>query len=163
MRKAVLFMVMVMSIGLFALSCQSSGSQEVNEEYQFYYYPQKNVYFDVEKKSFYYSLNGGKSWDSLASTSDQEPLTLGDKIIVYSADNRVYKDNAAHRKLYNGRLINIADADTSFVSAMPEVAARKLPKRKTAQDTLEENEPIKGLTKFLYKIFGKHNKKKEEQ
>ena len=148
---------------LFVVSCQSSGSQDVNEENQFYYYPQKNVYFDVDKKTFFYSLDGAKSWDSITNAADKEPATLGEKIIVYSEDSKVYKDNAAHRKLYNGKLINIIDADTAFASALPEVTERKLQKKKTDDEKLEEDEPIKGLNKFLNKLFGKHNKKKQEK
>lgn len=163
MKRVVLFIILFVSIELFAISCKNNNVQDNKEENEFYYYPQKNVYYDVEKKYFYYSLNGGKSWASSASASNEEPATLGGKIIIYSADNNVYKDNAAHRKLYNGRLYNIIDADTALASVAPEVAERKVPKKKTVEVQPEEEQPIKGLKKFLNKIFGKHNRKKEEQ
>jgi predicted glycosyltransferase len=143
------------------MSCGTNNQQEENEGYQFYYYPQKNVYYEVEKKLFYYSLNGGKSWDSITSILNDEPATLGEKVIIYSADNNVYKDNAAHRKLYNGRLFNIVDPDTSFAAAVPEVSERKVQKKRTPEVKPEE-EPIRGLKKFLNKLFGKHHKKKED-
>ena len=163
MKRVFLFMMSIMGTVLFTVSCQSNDSQDANEENQFYYYPQKNIYFDVDKKIFFYSLDGGKSWDSVTNAGDREPATLGEKIIVYSADRKVYKDNVSHRKLYNGKLINIIDSDTAFASTLPEVAERKVQKKKTDDEKLEEDEPIKGLNKFLNKLFGKHNKKKQEK
>ncbi len=166
MKRVVLFIIMLVSIQLFAVSCQNNNPQEEKENHEFYYYPQKNVYYDVEKKYFLYSLNGGKTWDSVMSSPDKEPATLGEKIIVYSVDNNVYKDNAAHRKSYNGRLYNITGADTAFASAAPEVTERKV-QRKTVvvKPEQDEEKPMpeevrqkKGLKKFLDKIFGKHNK-----
>ena len=163
MKRVLLLIIIIVSTVFFAVSCQGNNSQDVDEENQFYYYPQKNVYFDVDKKAFFYSLDGGKSWDSITNAADKEPQTLGEKIIVYSVDSRVYKDNAAHRKLYNGRLIDIIDADTAFASALPEATERKVQKKKTDDEKLEEDEPIKGLNKFLNKLFGKHSKKKQEK
>jgi len=147
------------NIQLFLVSCETNNQQQENEGYQFYYYPHKNVYYEVEKKLFYYSLNAGKSWDSVITVLNNEPATLGEKVIIYSADKNVYKDNAAHRKLYNGRLFNIIDADTSFASPVPDVTERKVQKKRT-RDVKSEEEPITGLEKFLNKIFGKHHKKK---
>lgn len=162
MKTVVLFIIMVVSIQLFLLSCQSNNKQDEEEDYQFYYYPKKNVYYNVGKKNFLYSLDGGKTWDSLINSSDKEPATLGEKIIVYSSGNDVYKDNAAHRKLYNGRSYNIIGADTALATAAPEVTERKVQKRKTEVKPKEE-EKVKGLKKFLNKIFGKKNKKKEDE
>ena len=160
MKRVVLFIMIVVSSQLFFLSCQSNNGQEENENYEFYYFPKKNVYYNVEKKNFLYSLDGGKTWDSVASVSDKEPQTLGEKIIVYSDSFDVYKDNEAHRKLYNGTLYNIATADTS-VAVGPEATERKV--KKTVQEPTDDDEPIKGLKKFLNKIFGKHSKKKENE
>ena len=166
MKRAVLFITLVLSLQLFLLACQNNNSEEEKENHEFYYYPKKNVYYDVEKKYFLYSLDGAKTWDSLMSFSDIEPATLGEKIIVYSKDNDVYKDNAAHRKSYNGTLYNIAGADTAFASATPEVAERKVQRKAVAvkheqneeKPGREEVKQKKGLKKFLDKIFGKHNK-----
>lgn len=154
---------MVVSLQLFVVSCQNHDSQQDKEDYEFYYFPKKNVYYNVEKKNFLYSLDGGKTWDSVMSATDNEPATLGEKIIIYSDDNAVYKDNAAHRRWYNGRLYNIINADTARASAAPEVTERKVKKRKTTEvkPKPEEEKSEKGLKKFLNKIFGKH--KKQEQ
>src|SRR3954463_9689146 len=123
MKRVVLFIIIVVSIQLFFIACRSTDRQD-EEDFQFYYYPNKNAYYNVEKKNFLYSLDGGKTWDSVASVSDKEPQTLGEKIIVYSDNYDVYKDNEAHRKLYNGTLYNITTADTS-VAVGPEATERK--------------------------------------
>jgi len=163
MKRAVLFLVMFAGIQIFCVSCQSNNLPEEKENYEFYYYPKKNVYYNVEKKNFLYSLDGGKTWDSVMSVSDNEPATLGEKIIVYSADNDVYKDNAAHRKLYNGRLYNIINTDTTATAAAPEVTERKVKKKTTqSKPQQEEEKVVKGLKKFLNTIFGKHHKKQEQ-
>lgn len=72
MKKALLFIIIMIVIDLFALSCRDMQEEE-KEDYEFYYYPQKNVYYDVEKNNFYYSLNGGKTWDSITNTSGNDP------------------------------------------------------------------------------------------
>lgn len=162
MKRAVLFIIMIVCIPLFVLSCQSRNQQEEKEGYEFYYYPKKNVYYNVEKKNFFYSLDGGKTWDSIMSSSDKEPATLGEKIIIYSDYTNAYKDNPAHRKLYNGRLYNIVNAEIALTPGAPEVTERKAVKKTStteAEPKPEEDKPKKGLKKFLNKIFGKHNKK----
>ncbi len=162
MKRVVLFIITFMSLQLFLVSCQSNNPRDEKENYEFYYYPKKNVYYNVEKKNFLYSLDGGKTWDSTVSASDQEPATLGEKIIVYSADYDVFKDNTAHRKLYNGRLYNITGSDITVAPAVPEATERKVQKKATAAKPKQEEEKVvKGLKKFLNKIFGHH--KKQEQ
>ena len=164
MKRVVWFIIIVVSLQLFLVSCQSKNNQEEKENFEFYYFPKKNVYYNVEKKNFLYSLDGGKTWDSVLSISDKEPATLGEKIIVYSDDYNVYKDNPAHRKLYNGRLYNIISADTAMAIAAPEVTERKVQKRTAeVKPEQEEEKVVKGLKKFLNKIFGKHKKKKEAE
>ncbi|WP_018613309.1 hypothetical protein [Segetibacter koreensis] len=164
MKRVVGFIIIVVSLQLFLVSCQSKNNQEEKENFEFYYFPKKNVYYNIEKKNFLYSLDGGKTWDSVVSISDKEPATLGEKIIVYSDDYNVYKDNPAHRKLYIGRLYNIISADTALAIAGPEVTERKVQKRAAAvKPEQEEEKVVKGLKKFLNKIFGKHKKKKEDE
>lgn len=157
-------MIIFGSMAIFALSCQNNNNQEDNEKYEFYYYPKKNVYYDLDKKTFFYSLNGGKTWDSSINLSEKEPLTLGEKIIIYSSDYNIYKDNTAHRESYNGKLYNIADTDTASTLAKQEVTERRLIKKSTTEvkPKEEEDKPKKGLKKLFDKIFGKHNKKQEE-
>lgn len=154
----------MMIIEMFALAC-SGKQEEEKEDYEFYYYPQKNVYYDVDKNNFYYSLNGGKTWDSTTNTSGNDPGTLGKKVIIHSLVKQVYKDNETHRNLYKGKLYNFIYADTASASAAPEVTGRKVVKKSNTTEVIpipEEDKTKKGLKKFLNKIFGKHDKKTTE-
>lgn len=155
---------MFISIAIFALSCQSNNRQEDKEDYQFYYYPEKNVYYDEDKKNFWYSLDGGKNWDSLVNPSGNNPGTLGESVVIRSLVYEVYKSNETHRNLYKGKLYNIFETDKPTASSAPEVTERKVvrkDKTETEPKPDEENQK-KGLKRFLNKIFGKQNKKTKE-
>ena len=160
LKRVLLFIIMV-SIELLALSCSNNINDEDKEDYEFYYYPEKNVYYDVEKKNFFYSLDGGKTWDSTINASGEDPGTLGGKVIIRSLVEDVYKNNETHRNLYKGKLYNIVNADTVLASTTPEVSERKQKKKETEIKPAEEEKPKKGIKKFLEKIFGKHKKKSD--
>jgi len=163
MKRAVLFIIIVGNIQLFLTSCRQTGQREEKENMKFYYYPGKNVYYNPGKKSFIYSLNGGKNWDIIRNIVDEEPQTLGEKIIIYSDNNDIFKDNVAHRKMYDGRLYNIITPDTVLLSAAAEVAERKVQKKVTAIKPAEDEEKqVKGLKKLFNKIFRKHKKEEAE-
>jgi hypothetical protein len=150
------YMRRILSILLFFnLAC---GSNKVKEQHQYYYYPQKNVYFDPLKKEFWYSLNGAKSWNRFSDSNTVEPTTLGAKVLISSTDSEVYKNNESHRKLYAGALLTINVSDTIDASPKPEVADRSVVQKKKATTRKKpvEQKPKKGLGKFINKIFGKH-------
>ena len=164
MKRVSLFIIIIVSIHLFALSCQNNKENE-KEDYKFYYYPKKNVYYDVEKKIFLYSINGGKTWDSVINTSGNDPRTLGEKVTIRSRVKEAYKKNETHRNLYKGKLYNIVSLETAVASAAPEVTERKIKttKSKEVNPFAEEDKVIEGIKKFVNKIFGKHKKKQEEE
>jgi hypothetical protein len=150
------YMRRVLSILLFFnLAC---GADKPKEGHQFYYYPQRNVYYDPVKKEFWYSLNGAKSWNRFSDSTNAEPRTLGAKVLISSADSEVYKNNESHRKLYAGVLLTIDVKDTSVASPGPEAADRKvIQKKKTiTRKKHVDQKPKKGLGKLIDKIFGKH-------
>jgi hypothetical protein len=163
MKSVLLFIIIFVSVEILAISCQSNNLSEDKEGYEFYYYPAKNVYYNPEKKNFLYSLDGGKTWDSTMNPSGTDPGTLGEKVIIRSLAEDVYKSNETHRNLYKGKLYNFTAADTAYTSAAPEVTERKVEQktRTDAKPLPEEEKPKKGLKKFLKKLFGKH--KKQEQ
>src|SRR5215210_4573559 len=162
MKRIPLIIIIIVSIQLFASSCENNNEKE---DYKFYYYPKKNVYYDVKKGIFLYSINGGKTWDSVINTSGDDPGTLGEKFAIRSRVKEVYRKNETHRNLYKGKLYNVINLDTVVASAAPEVMERKVERTRTTEVKLptEEDKVIKGIKKFLNKIFGKHNKKQEEQ
>ncbi len=100
MKRVFWLVIMIGGLQLFALSCRNNKQDEKKDDYEFYYYPEKNVYYDVEKKNFFYSLDGGKTWDSTINPSGNDPGTLGKKVIIRSL-GEVYNDNETHRNLVN--------------------------------------------------------------
>jgi hypothetical protein len=70
----------------------------------YYYYPEWNTYYDVKRKNYIYSINGGKTWDTITNSSNVVASTLGEKIVVHSSSAEIWKDNAEHRQQYGGEL-----------------------------------------------------------
>lgn len=163
MKRILLLIIIFASIELFALSCQNSNVTKDKEGYEFYYYPEKNVYYSLEKKNFFYSLDGGKTWDSIVNPSGNDPGTLGEKVVIKSLAEDVYKSNETHRNLYKGKLYNITAGETGVALSAPEVTERKEAEKSKAESKPKaaEEKPKKGLKKFLNKIFGRHDKKHE--
>lgn len=142
---------------MLLLSCKNSKE---NEELAFYYYPDKNVYYNPSANIFYYSIDGANTWDSIANNNENELVTLGEKVEVISEKDRIYEDNPAHRKLYKGVLYDVIKNDTATLLAVNEVSERKvIKKRKTVVTDTVEVKQKKGIKKFFDKIFGKRDKK----
>lgn len=155
MKRVLPFVVLIVS-GLFITSCKSNSK---DSEAGFYYYPLKNVYYDLEKKIFLYSLDSAKTWRSVANASSDEPVTLGEKVILNKTGGEVFKNNEEHRKLYAGKLFHIIKSDTTL-STSPEVTERKdleATRIASARSNNLKGKPKKGIKKFFEKIFGKKN------
>lgn len=125
------------------------------QEYEFYYYPSRNVYYDVARKEYIYSLDGGQTWDSSLAFTDKEPATLGAKQILHSQSPNIWLNNTQHLQQYNGQAINILINDTALRQDF--VAERKL--KKTTPAVTQKNEPEK-KPGFFKRLFGKKNKDK---
>lgn len=155
--KVVVFVFIV--IGFHA--CKNKVENKPSE---FYYYPKTNMYFDVAKNIYIFSLDGAKTWDTIDAKTQNEPMTLGDKKVLYGSPDSIWKDNDAHRQAYGGKLYDVLANDTTDVSSTTIITEKKVIK-KTAPVKKEEEEvqkPRKGLGKFLNKIFGKKKDKKEK-
>lgn len=144
----------IIVILLFFIGACSSDKEKV--EQLFYYYPDKNVYYDSLNKDFWFSLDGAKSWNRFTDSTGSEPKTLGSKIAIYSQESEVYKNNESHRKLYAGRLYTISGGDTSTLAVGPEVAERKVEEGKVTPRRKPARKYKKGIGKFLDNIFGKN-------
>ncbi len=133
------------------------GNNQVKVDSQFYYYPDKNVYYDSGKKYFLYSLDGAKTWVKFNSTNSGQPVALGGKVLIYTSDPKVYNENEKHRKLYAGRLYAINTSDTVTSIASPEVMERNkvVKKRKPEVKRQVTDKPKSGIGKFIDKIFRK--------
>jgi hypothetical protein len=70
----------------------------------YYYYPEWNAYYDVQHKNYIYSIDGGKTWDTITNSSNTVASTLGEKIQLRSSSAEIWRDNAEHRTKYGGEL-----------------------------------------------------------
>ncbi len=85
---------------------------------------------------------------------DNEPATLGNKQIIYSSIRTPWDSNEVHRKLYNGYLLDIINAEDSSALQEDAVTERKLPLRSKPVTTTgsKKNEKKPG---FFKRLFGK--------
>lgn len=146
-----------LTIGVILLFFTAACSRgKPKEQLLFYYYPDKNIYYEPVKKEFWYSLNGAKSWKTFTNANNGEPVALGEKVVIYSSNTDVYKDNENHRKQYAGRLYAII-ADSATSSVAPEVSERKVMQKRRSAGTKKtvNNKPKNSFGKFIDKIFGK--------
>lgn len=161
MKRTGLYVLIAMSIAsvVVQLSCNNTS---VQQQATFYYYPKSNVYFDVAKQVYLYSLNGGKSWEALSINSPNPPATLGDRVVIYSATDSIWKDNEAHRKQYAGVLYNISNDSASASLAGPaserKIAKKYKPQTSVANDNVKKEKPLR---RFFNRLFGKRKKKEQ--
>ena len=131
------------------LSCNNI----TQKKFEFYYYPSRNVYYDVANSLYFYSLDGGKNWDSLNVPSNKEPVTPGTKRIVYSTSLDIWKDNAQHVSEFNGHVVNLIRDSNSLQTDL--AADRKIKKVKAPVMNVPKPEKKPG---FFKRLFGKKNK-----
>jgi len=148
MRQLSLIFLTIYSLLIF--SCNNA----TQKKFEFYYYPSRNVYYDVANSMYLYSLNGGATWDSLQFKAGNDPVTLGAKEIIYSESPQVWLNNEQHRSQYNAKTINIVANDSSDMSK--NLAAERKIKKATSPKTQAEAKSEKKT--FWQKIFGKKNK-----
>ncbi|MBA2562058.1 MAG: hypothetical protein H0V14_03955 [Chitinophagaceae bacterium] len=158
MKLILSYLFIAVSLGFIGinLSCNNNYNEA---QPSFYYYPKVNVYYDATRANYIYSLDSGKTWDSMDDKLNKAPTTLGKEVIIDSPVSEVWKANEMHRKLYGGTLLNIISADTGIV--VKKAASKKVTQiNKTNIDTTNteasQKKPRKG---FFRKIFGKKNKK----
>jgi hypothetical protein len=142
-----LFFILV-TVSVVLHSCDNI----TQKKFEFFYYPQRNVYFDVANSQYFFSLDGGKTWDSVYSHTNYEPSILGDKQILYSNTHAIWDDNEQDLKQYNGHSINIVGEDTVVVTH-DEVADRKIKKIKPV--LTDSNKQPEKKSGFFQRLFGK--------
>ena len=146
---------------MLCLGCAEKKAKQ-NE---FYYYPDMNLYYDVAKNNFIYSLDGGVIWDTIDAKSGNIPTTLGDKIVLNSTSDSIWNDNKLHREKYGGYIYNVIDDDSPDTSAATTVTEKKIVIKPTSPVIKEEEKTKerKGLGKLLNKIFGKKKDKQPKE
>jgi hypothetical protein len=127
------------------------------KKYNYYYYPRWNAYYDVRHKNYIYSIDGGKTWEVTASSSNGGMNTLGEKIGLRSDDDKIWLDNEEHRKEYDGKLSDLVSDFLEIVEEKKEVRKKNVEKDSTRhinkrdsliKDSIQEMENwIQGTTK----------------
>jgi hypothetical protein len=136
-------------IGCFIISCKDFDFNQPGDKY--YYYPSKNVYYDVKRSNFLYSLDSGKTWVCLFCVFGERGFG-GFSVTVYNTTGEVWKDNEAHRKLYNGTVLNVINEASLRVPEPKKIVARNTSKSPKEPEKKERKRPIK---RFFQKLFGK--------
>jgi hypothetical protein len=129
------------------------------KQFEFIYYPSRNVYYDVANKLYFYSLDGGTTWDSLQVTRTNQPAIPGPQQTIYSTTPDIFANNAQHIKQYNGTLIDINGTYTDSINGEL-VAERKIKKVKATPAIVENTGEEKKTEKkpgFFKRLFGKKN------
>jgi hypothetical protein len=142
---------------VFALAilwgCENNASKQ-HEGNEYYYYPSKNIYYDVSNHRYLFSLDSGKTWDSIHSETP-EPAIDGKKEVIYSTSTEVWQNNDLHLETYKGTMLNIIN-EQSLKQPEPAVSKKSLAKTSDEAnnqgDKKERKRPIK---RFFQKIFGK--------
>ena len=160
MKLILSYLPVIVSIGFISINISCNNNNSIEAQSSFYYYPKVNVYYDATRANYIYSLDSGKTWDSMVDKLNKVPTTLGKEVIIDSPVSEVWKANEMHRKLYGGTLLSIISADTGIV-VKKDPPKKVIQINKTNIDTTNINEESqKKRRKGLFrKIFGKKNRK----
>ncbi|MBV9961898.1 MAG: hypothetical protein JO072_06585 [Parafilimonas sp.] len=154
MRQIVLFLYLVLC-GVIIFSCNNINQKK----FEFFYYPSRNIYFDVADNFYLYSLDGGKTWDSINVNSNKQPATLGEKKIIYSTTSEVWLNNQQHLTQYNGHAIDITANDSSmFEAALAADRKAKKPKATAPSSSIPRRQQSEKKAGFFQRLFGKKHK-----
>ena len=158
MKGIIRLAMLTASIGFIILHTSCNNAEE-KKEAEFYYYPKANVYYDLSGKLYYYSLNGGETWNGMADSIGSPPASLGEKVVIHSASDSVWKENETHRKLYSGVLYNVAPFEDSSAASVASPVSERKSLRKPSRTQAPVAERKRPLKKFFQKIFGKRKDK----
>jgi hypothetical protein len=68
--------------------------------HKYYYYPERNVYYDPYASQYYY--NTGTSWSATATLPSGFSISLGSpRTVIYSNGRDPWYDNSMHVRRYN--------------------------------------------------------------
>ena len=148
-----------------SFSCNSKSGKA--EESGLFYFPEKNTYYDVQTASYYYSLDSARTWDSLVYNQNHFGASLGTRVVVSRSGRYNWSKNDSHRKVYNGRILNLVNNHTISLAradSMNRIKATAVTRSRPIEkeEEVKEEPPKKGLKKFFNKIFGKKKDKKDQ-
>lgn len=156
MQKTLLFIGVIVSMGFSFCISGCGGNREHEGEYEFDYYPDKNIYYSIESSKFIYSLDGGKKWDNIKANINEDAIILGKKEKIYSKTPEVWKENETHLKMYEGKpYMLISDEDKKYASAVDEVSDKRTVTKKGTSNKRTKQPKKKGVRDFINKVLGR--------
>jgi hypothetical protein len=160
MKPRLRFFIFLVTYSMVVLLASCGNKQKVERgKYEFYYFPNTNVYYDVAAGQYIYSLDSATTWNAINEESKEPPATLGAKQVIYSDTKDVWKANAQHRQQYKGAIYNLMQDDDSAMEAASDASERKVAVKKPPLKKAEEKPKKKGLARFFNNLFGKKEKK----
>ena len=97
MKKLTKMLASVLLFGLFAINTALAQPPHAKAwgHHKFYYYPQRNVYYDPSASLYYY--NPGTSWSATATLPSGFSISVGSpRVVVYHDGPEVWYDNPTH-------------------------------------------------------------------
>jgi hypothetical protein len=159
-----MFMSLFVSISFITTIVGCNNKNPNEEKHEFYYYPGKNIYYDVANGTFIYSLDGAKTWTAMNGDLN-DSISLGRKEIIHTTTDSIWKDNEDHRKSFGGSLYNLSAAVDSInnESVVTErKTVKKGIKKRTGKPVKVEKEKKQPIRNFFKKIFGKKKDNREK-
>jgi len=138
-----------------ALACNSMHNDPALE---FYYFPARNVYYDLSNSRYIYSLNGGRTWDTLYKKAEAGSTTLGKREIIYSKVTNPWDSNDVHIKRYSGYLLDLPSIDSNTAQAIVVSERKPATKGKSVTASTADNSQNNKAEKkpgFFKRLFGK--------
>lgn len=136
----------------FSWACKEGLQSKDGAEY--YYFPEKNMYYDASKEMYLFSLDSGKTWDSLQNPLDEIPPLLGKKEVMYSSSTPLWANNETHLAQFKGKQFNVINEESLRPVAKRDVKTVSA-NQSTSRGKQEKNTKKRPLKKFFAKIFGK--------
>jgi len=156
MRITLLCKILIAGVGSStALACNNIHNDPA---FEFYYYPARNVYYDVSNARYIYSLNGGRTWDTLYKKAEAGSPTLGKKEIIYSQVANPWDSNDVHIKRYEGYLLDLPSIDSNTAEAIVVSERKPATKAKSVTASTKDNSENNKSEKkpgFFKRLFGK--------
>ena len=102
MKKMITMLAGALFATVFAINTASAQPPwaKAYGHHKFYYYPERNVYYDPYVSRYYY--NTGTSWSASATFPGGLSLSIGSpRVVVYHDGPEVWYDNAVHVERYH--------------------------------------------------------------
>ncbi|HJW16851.1 MAG TPA: hypothetical protein VJ499_07015 [Flavisolibacter sp.] len=161
MKTLIAFLVICL-LGYILYRSISGKEDDASKVKTVYFYPKKNVYYQVGTGKYIFYDTVEKAWNLTKNFSEEQKLSLGEKAVIENPPAPVWKNNAEDRLIYSANLYSSpSDIKEKFqsdsINSLP-------PKPVIRHDTaiakvpVEDEKPKSGLRKFFDKLFGGKDK-----